>query len=79
MLILKRSVNICTDSVFSFSFNKLDILTQFLLFPLVLLELKEFVHPSQVQPAEETEPCDTDQANLQERTPTPNSAEVREN
>ncbi|KAF4118256.1 protrudin isoform X6 [Onychostoma macrolepis] len=41
----------------------------------VLLELKEFVHPSRVQPAEETEPCDPDQANLLEHTPTPTSAE----
>ncbi|XP_051754109.1 protrudin isoform X4 [Ctenopharyngodon idella] len=41
----------------------------------VLLELKEFVHPSQVQPVEETEPCDPDQANLLERTPTPTSVE----
>ncbi|XP_067260089.1 protrudin isoform X4 [Chanodichthys erythropterus] len=41
----------------------------------VLLELKEFVHPSQVQPLEETEPCDPDQANLLERTPTPTSVE----
>uniref|UniRef100_A0A673HE48 Protrudin-like n=1 Tax=Sinocyclocheilus rhinocerous TaxID=307959 RepID=A0A673HE48_9TELE len=44
-----------------------------------LLELKEFVHPSRVQPAEETEPCDPDQSNLLERTPTPTSVEVREN
>ncbi|XP_043094004.1 protrudin isoform X2 [Puntigrus tetrazona] len=41
----------------------------------VLLELKEFVHPSRVQPAEETEPCDPDQSNLLERTPTPTSVE----
>uniref|UniRef100_A0A673GKP4 Protrudin n=1 Tax=Sinocyclocheilus rhinocerous TaxID=307959 RepID=A0A673GKP4_9TELE len=40
-----------------------------------LLELKEFVHPSRVQPAEETEPCDPDQSNLLERTPTPTSVE----
>lgn len=50
----------------------------FLSLPVVLLELKEFVHPSQVQPVEETEPCDPDQANLLERTPTPTSVEVRE-
>uniref|UniRef100_A0A671PEW0 Protrudin n=1 Tax=Sinocyclocheilus anshuiensis TaxID=1608454 RepID=A0A671PEW0_9TELE len=41
----------------------------------VLLELKEFVHPSRVLPAEETEPCDPDQASLLERTPTPTSVE----
>lgn len=41
----------------------------------VLLELKEFVHPSRVQSAEETEPCDPDQSNLLERTPTPTSME----
>ncbi|XP_051559426.1 protrudin-like isoform X4 [Myxocyprinus asiaticus] len=41
----------------------------------VLLELKEFVHPSRVQPAEETEPSDPDQGNLQDRTPTPTSVE----
>ncbi|XP_050974365.1 protrudin isoform X1 [Labeo rohita] len=41
----------------------------------VLLELKQFVHPSRVQPAEETEPCDPDQAHLLERTPTPTSVE----
>ncbi|XP_016145324.1 protrudin-like isoform X3 [Sinocyclocheilus grahami] len=40
-----------------------------------LLELKEFVTPSRVQPAEETEPCDPDQSNLLERTPTPTSVE----
>uniref|UniRef100_A0A671KD26 Protrudin n=2 Tax=Sinocyclocheilus anshuiensis TaxID=1608454 RepID=A0A671KD26_9TELE len=40
-----------------------------------LLELKEFVHPSRVQPAEETEPCDPDQSNLLECTPTPTSVE----
>ncbi|XP_051983421.1 protrudin-like isoform X3 [Xyrauchen texanus] len=41
----------------------------------VLLELKEFVHPSRVQPAEETELSDQDQGNLQDRTPTPTSVE----
>ncbi|XP_016369660.1 protrudin isoform X8 [Sinocyclocheilus rhinocerous] len=41
----------------------------------VLLELKEFVHPSRVLPAEETEPCDPNQASLLERTPTPTSVE----
>ncbi|XP_073698890.1 protrudin isoform X3 [Garra rufa] len=41
----------------------------------VILQLKEFVHPSRVQPAEETEPCDPDQAHLLERTPTPTSVE----
>lgn len=41
----------------------------------VLLELKEFVHPSRVQPVEENEPCDPDQAHLLERTPTPSSVE----
>ncbi|XP_055060205.2 protrudin isoform X2 [Misgurnus anguillicaudatus] len=41
----------------------------------VLLELKEFVHPSQVQLAEEAEPCESDQGQLQDRTPTPTSVE----
>ncbi|XP_077101965.1 protrudin isoform X5 [Siphateles boraxobius] len=41
----------------------------------VLLELKEFVHPSRMEPMEETEPCDPDQAILLERTPTPSSVE----
>uniref|UniRef100_A0A8C2IKL0 Protrudin n=1 Tax=Cyprinus carpio TaxID=7962 RepID=A0A8C2IKL0_CYPCA len=41
----------------------------------VLLELKEYVHPSRVLPAEETEPCDPDQASLLESTPTPTSVE----
>ncbi|XP_057188016.1 protrudin isoform X1 [Triplophysa rosa] len=41
----------------------------------VLLELKEFVFPSRVQPAEETEPCDSDQGQLLDRTPTPTSVE----
>ncbi|XP_067296854.1 protrudin [Pseudorasbora parva] len=41
----------------------------------VVLELKEFVHPSRVQPVEEIEPCDPDQAHLLERTPTPSSVE----
>lgn len=51
----------------------------FLSFPLVLLELKEGVHPSRVRPVQETEPCDPDQASLLESTPTPTSVEVREN
>ncbi|XP_056591737.1 protrudin isoform X8 [Triplophysa dalaica] len=41
----------------------------------VLLELKEFVFPSRVQPAEETEPFDSDQGQLLDRTPTPTSVE----
>ncbi|KAK7165688.1 hypothetical protein R3I93_005689 [Phoxinus phoxinus] len=41
----------------------------------VLLELKEFVHPSRIEPEDETEPCDPDQAILLERTPTPSSVE----
>lgn len=41
----------------------------------VLLKLKEFVHPTRVEPVEETELCDSDQANLLERTPTPTSVE----
>ncbi|XP_065151158.2 protrudin isoform X2 [Paramisgurnus dabryanus] len=41
----------------------------------VLLELKEFVHPSQVQLVEEAEPCESDQGQLQDRTPTPTSVE----
>ncbi|XP_009293123.1 protrudin isoform X3 [Danio rerio] len=41
----------------------------------VLLKLKEFVHPTYVEPVEETELCDSDQANLLERTPTPTSVE----
>ncbi|XP_051559850.1 protrudin-like isoform X2 [Myxocyprinus asiaticus] len=41
----------------------------------VLLELKEFVRPCQVQPVEETEPNDPDQGNLLDRTPTPTSVE----
>lgn len=41
----------------------------------VLLELKEFVHPSRVQLAEEAEPCESDQGQMQERTPTPTSVE----
>nr|XP_055060205.1 protrudin isoform X2 [Misgurnus anguillicaudatus] len=41
----------------------------------VLLELKEFVHPSQVQLVEEAEPCESDQGQMQDRTPTPTSVE----
>lgn len=41
----------------------------------VVLELKEFVHPSRIETEEETEPCDPDQAILLERTPTPSSVE----